>query len=244
MGRGCALAIARRGADVVITGRDPDALAETVAELEAIGSRASSVRTDVADPKDLEAAFAHVDQVLGRLDALVVHAGSPPRGPFLTIEDADWEVGYQLTLMSAIRSIRQAVERMDPARGGRIVLIGSSNVRRPIPNLTVSNVMRPALNGLVRSLAVELAPSGITINMVSPGRIDTDHARRSDEGRAAARDVPYEQVRREFEASIPMGRYGSPDELGALVGFLASPEASYVTGQSLLVDGGQVATLP
>lgn len=244
MGRGSALALARRGMRVAVTGRGRESLDEAVEELRRLGTDALGVVADVSDAEQLAAAFGAVDEAFGRLDVLVANAGSPERGPFLSITEDDWAASCELTLMSVVRSTRAAIERMGRVGGGRIVVIGSSSVRRPIPNLTVSNVMRPALNGLVKSLAVELAPQGITVNMVSPGRVDTGHARTSDERRAAKRGVPYEVVRAEYEASIPMGRYGTGEEFGEMVGFFASPESGYVTGQSVLVDGAQVPTLP
>jgi 3-oxoacyl-[acyl-carrier protein] reductase len=242
MGRGSALALAARGARVAITGRNEDSLASTAAELGDLGADPVRVVSDVSDPTDLDAAFQAVDEAYGRLDVLVANAGSPARGPFLDLPDASWEAAYELTLMSVVRSVSSALDRFGDA--GRIVIIGSSSVRRPIPNLTISNALRPALNGLVKHLAVELAPRGVTVNMVSPGRVDTGHARNSDERRAERRGVSYETVRAEYEASIPMGRYGTGEEFGELVAFLASPDAGYVTGQSLLVDGGLVPTLP
>jgi 3-oxoacyl-[acyl-carrier protein] reductase len=242
MGRGSALALARQGCRIAITGREVTSLETTRGELAALGAEPISVASDVADADGLVEVVERVDDAYGRLDVLIANAGSPARGPFLSITDEDWEHAYQLTLMSVVRSTRQAIARMRD--GGRIVVIGSSSVRRPIPNLTVSNALRPALNGLVKSLAVELAPTGITVNMVSPGRVDTDHARRSDERRADARNVSYEVVRAEYEAAIPMGRYGTAEEVGEMVAYLAGPGSGYITGQSVLVDGGLVATLP
>jgi 3-oxoacyl-[acyl-carrier protein] reductase len=242
MGFGSALALARSGFQVAITGRDPESLEDARRQLEDLAAAPLAVVSDVSDEGELSRTFDRVDEVYGRLDVLIANAGSPDRGPFLDIDEESWHHAYDLTLMSVIRAIRHAVPRM--REGGRVVIIGSSSVRRPIPNLTISNVLRPALAGLVKDLAVSFAPRGITVNMVSPGRVDTGHARESDERRAAKRGITYEEVRAEFEASIPMGRYGTAEEFGALVGFLASPEASYVTGQTLLVDGGQVPTLP
>jgi 3-oxoacyl-[acyl-carrier protein] reductase len=126
---------------------------------------------------------------------------------------------------------------------GRIVVIGSSSVKQPIENLTLSNAFRPALLGVVKSLAPEVARDGVTVNMVSPGRIDTDRVRALDEARAQTQGISYDQYRSAFEKTIPAQRYGQPGDLGALVAFLASDAAGYITGQSILVDGGMVSAL-
>lgn len=237
MGLGSALALARRGHDVLITGRTESDLVAAVDRLRALGVEAHHLVADVRSADDLARVFAHADEHLGRLDTVVCNGGSPVRGPFLEISDEDWVDGNELNVMSVVRAVRLAIPRFEEAGGGRVVVIGSSSVLRPIPGLTVSNVTRPALTGLVRALALEFAPKGITVNMVSPGRVDTGHARNSDERRAKARGVPYETIRAEYEATIPMGRYGTQDEFGEVVAFLGSREAAYVTGQSIVVDG-------
>jgi 3-oxoacyl-[acyl-carrier protein] reductase len=192
---------------------------------------------------DVEAVFHTLDESFGRLDILVANAGGPPPGTFLNATDTHWQTAFELTLMSAVRAMRLAVQRMQDRQYGRIVVIGSSSVKQPIPGLVVSNAFRPALLGVVKTLAQEVAATGITVNMVSPGRIDTDRVHMLDEARAKAQGISYDQSRAESERSIPARRYGSPAEIGALVAFLASEAAGYVTGQSMLVDGGMVSAL-
>lgn len=244
IGRGCADELARAGMRVVVCARSEPEVQRAVAELEGLGTRAAGATADVSDPDQLERVFATVDDTFGRLDVLVANAGGPPPGGFDALDDDAWHIGYQLTLMSAVRAIRAAVSRMEREHYGRIVIVGSSSVRQPVPGITLSNVYRPALAGLTKTLAVELAPRGITINMVSPGRIDTDRVRSLDQRAAEGAGTTVEQARATSEGKIPLGRYGTPTEIGALVAFLASEAAGYVTGQTPLVDGGMVATLP
>lgn len=244
IGRGCADELARSGLRVAVCARSAGEVDRAVRELEALGTQAVGATADVSDPRQLEGVFAAVDEAFGRLDVLVANAGGPPPGTFDALDDEAWDTGYQLTLMSAVRAIRHAVARMRRERYGRIVIIGSSSVRQPISGITLSNVYRPALAGLTKTLATELAPLGITVNMVSPGRIDTDRVRTLDERAAERAGTTVEEARAASEARIPAGRYGEPEEIGALVAFLASERAGYVTGQTPLVDGGMVPTLP
>jgi 3-oxoacyl-[acyl-carrier protein] reductase len=243
LGRGAATALARSGHALVICSRNEQEIDATAADLSQHNVPIEAVPADVSKLTDLEQLFAHADRTFGRLDVLVVNAGGPPPGSFLEATEEQWQLAFELTLMSAVRAMRLAVPRMRTGGFGRIVVIGSSSVKEPIPGLALSNAFRPALLGCVKTLAREVAGDGITVNLVSPGRIDTDRVRSLDERRAAARGIPYEQARAESEHSLPMGRYGDPADLGALVDFLASEAAGYITGQSILVDGGMVSAL-
>lgn len=244
LGLGCAQELAASGATVVVCGRTQDTLDEAVSQLRAEGGDAHAIVADVTSTDDLTQLFDRVDRDHGRLDVLVANAGGPPHGGFEDLGDDDWAVGIELVLMSVVRSIRHAIPRLAASGGGRIVVIGSSSVRRPIPSLIVSNTLRPGLAGLVKSLAVELADRAITVNLVAPGRIATARVQALDEATAARTDTPVDEVRAASVASIPAGRYGEPRELGAMVAFLASPAAAYVSGQTIVVDGGMVPTLP
>jgi 3-oxoacyl-[acyl-carrier protein] reductase len=244
LGRACAEALADDGLDLVVCARGAEALEATATELRGRGAAVTTVVADLSEAADVERVVVTAQEAYGRLDVLVVNAGGPPAGTFRELDDAAFQAGFELTQMSAVRAIRAAVPLMTAAGGGRILVIGSSSVRSPIGHLVVSNTFRPGLNGLVKSLAVELAPLGITVNMVSPGKIATDRLRSMEERVAAEHGTSVQEVRRSAVARIPAGRLGEPRELGDAVAYLASERAAYVTGQSLLIDGGMVPNLP
>lgn len=243
LGRGCADALADKGFNVAVCSRSQDDIDEAVAALSERGVKVTGLATDVTDPAQLEALFDHIATELGKVSVLVANAGGPPPGSILDLDDDKWRTGFELTFMSAVRSIRLAVPHMRESGYGRIVIIGSSSVRQPLPNLGLSNAFRPALVGVMKSLAIDLAPEHITANLVSPGRIATDRVRQPDGAAAQRQGKTLEEVQAASRANIRMGEHGQPEDLGALVAFLASPEARYITGQTILVDGGLVRSL-
>ncbi len=178
-----------------------------------------------------------------RLDVLITNAGGPPAGNFDKFSDEDWQGAFELNLLSVVRLIRAALPHMREKGYGRIVNFTSSSIKQPLDNLILSNVFRTGVLGLSKSLSAELAPDGILINTLGPGRIATDRLASLDETRAENQGVPVEEVRRQSEASIPLGRYGQPDEFARVATFLASEANTYVTGQALLADGGMVRAL-
>ena len=200
------------------------------------------IAVDLAEPSGPADAVAAAVRALGGLDGLLVNTGGPPGGAFSAVDEAAWQRAIDGTLHSTIRLIRAALPHLRDGRDPAIVVILSSSVREPIPALVTSNVLRPGLAGLIKSLVPEIAP--IRINGVAPGRFTTARVRSLDEARAAEAGTTIDEVRSQMEARIPLGRYGDPDELGRVVAFLLSPAASYLDGVILPVDGGMIRSLP
>lgn len=245
LGKAIALEYAREGANVTIASRDERQLEAARDEIAAVAGREPlAVRMDVRDASEIRAAVQAAAQRYGGLDAIVTNAGGPPQGGFESFDDAGWQSGFELTLMSVVRLIREALPHLRAASGGgRIVNVASMSVKEPLNNLILSNVFRAGVNALTKSLATELAPDRILINTVAPGRIGTDRLFELDRKRADSLGVPLEDVQRESAAQIPLGRVGTPEEFARAAVFLGSYANTYVTGQALLVDGGIVKAL-
>jgi 3-oxoacyl-[acyl-carrier protein] reductase len=243
LGYATAAALAAEGVRVAICSRDPGRAQQAAEQIEAqTGQVVHPFQADVASRPDLERFFAAAAEALGKLDILVCNAGGPPVGAFATLSEDKWATAFQLTLMSVVRSVELGAALMRPG-GGRILTILSSSVKKPIDNLTLSNTFRPAVQGLCKSLSIELAPDNIQVNGLAPGRIETGRINELDDAQAAVRGLTRAAIRSASEAQIPMGRLGQPEEFGRVAAFLCSPAAAYVNGSVLLVDGGAVTSL-
>ncbi|KAA1419954.1 SDR family oxidoreductase [Mumia zhuanghuii] len=222
------------GANVVVTGRDRAALDVAVEQLGA--EHAVGVAADNADPDAPRAMVAAAREHFGGIDGLLVSVGGPPGGRVGDVTDDQWRDAFDAVFLGAVRIVREIAPEL--GEGGSIALVLSSSVRAPIGGLAISNGLRPGLAMLVKDLADDLGPRGIRINALLPARIDTERVRYLDglSGDAAAQ-------RATNERSIPLGRYGRPEEFGAAAAFLLSPAAAYITGTMLPVDGGAIRGL-
>jgi 3-oxoacyl-[acyl-carrier protein] reductase len=237
LGAAIAEALAAEGARVAVVARPSDELSATA---ERIGG--------IAIPADIGSVDAPAEiavralEALGGLDGLVVNSGGPPLGTFTQLDDATWSRAIQGTLMAAIRLIRACLPALQEGTSPAILIVLSSSVREPVPGIVTSNVLRPALNGLIKSLVGEITP--IRINGIAPGRVDTARIRELDQARSGQTGQSIEQIQAEIRARIPLGRYGQPAEVGRVGAFLLSEAASYVNGVIVGVDGGMIRSLP
>ncbi|GHO51916.1 SDR family oxidoreductase [Ktedonobacter robiniae] len=245
IGRASALELAREGASVVIGSRDQEALTRTAQEIEAVSkSRVLPVPTDVTRLEDIRNIVATTVRELGRLDIVVNNAGGPKPGTFEMLDEEQWIAAFELNLLSTVRLVREVVPHLRKAGEGRIINIVSTSVKQPIDGLVLSNAVRSGVVGLAKTLSVELAEDNITVNNVCPGRILTDRVRqvyRIEERISAG--MSEEEALASVARDIPMKRLGDPAEMGAMVTFLASRQAAYITGTTIQVDGGLVRSL-
>jgi len=243
LGKAIAEGLLREGANVVVSGREEGKLKDVVAELQQIGSgKVVFQRTDITNTEDIKQLIQTAVDQFGGVDILVNNAGGPPAGSFETITDEQWQTAFELNLLSYIRLIRESLPFLKE-HGGKIINIASSSIKEPIPGLLLSNTFRTGIVGLTKTLAQELAQYGILINTVAPGRIATDRVRHLDEVNAEKMQISREEVEERVKGTIPLGRYGKPEEFAKVVVFLASDANSYMTGSSFLVDGGMVKSI-
>jgi len=234
IGRAAARALAAEGMRVALVARDAEALARAVDGIERAGGEAVAIPGDVSRLEDVERVVAETRERLGDASVLVANAGGPAAGEPTAVDEAAWSGAVDLTLMSAVRLGRAVLPAMRAQRWGRIVNITSLSVREPILNLTLSNALRAGVTAWAKTLSQEIAADGVTVNNVAPGYTATE---RLEELFADA------DAKRALVERIPAGRFGEPAEIAAAVAFLASAQAGYITGQTLVVDGGFVKGL-
>ena len=241
MGKAIALGLAAEGARVAICSRSPDNLSQAAQEIQSkTGTDVLAIPVDVTKPDAITNFVDMVVQRLGKLDILVNNAGGPPMGAFADFADEDWESAFNLTFMSVVRFVRAVLPHMPTTGGGRIINVTSTSVKQPLEGLLLSNSIRPAVIGLAKSLANELAADNILVNNICPGSIFTDRIKDNVAAQVRSTGQTEESIMAAYEAKIPLGRLGQPAELADLAVFLASPRAAYITGATIQVDGGLI----
>jgi 3-oxoacyl-[acyl-carrier protein] reductase len=234
LGKACAKALAGEGARVFICSRNAEELKRAATDVGAAGFSAA----DVSRPDEVKRVVAEAIAALGGLDCLVTNAGGPPTAPFEKAGDGDWDIAYQLNLMSAVRIIREALPALKASGRGRIVNLTGYGVKEPLSDLVVSDSIRAGVTVMAKTIASDLAPYGITVNNIAPGPIMTDRLTEILSARAKNSGVTPDELFKRLAQTIPVRRMGQPNEIGDLCAYLCSPQAGYLTGQTIIVDGG------
>jgi 3-oxoacyl-[acyl-carrier protein] reductase len=244
LGFATALGLAREGCDLAICSRDAASITAAAEQIKAeTGRRVLTLTADLRDAAAIDRVLHETLEAYGGVDILVSNTGGPPTGLFMDLDDAAWLGAFETLLMPAVRLSRGVIPSMRARGGGRIIYITSGAVKQPIPTLILSNSLRAAVTGMAKTLASQVAKDKIMVNCVAPGRIDTERVQwlDADTARRTGRDA--EEIKGDWLNRIPAGRYGTPEEFANAIVFLAGQGASYITGTTLLVDGGQINTL-
>jgi 3-oxoacyl-[acyl-carrier protein] reductase len=241
LGRAVALELAKEGARIAMCSRHRDqvrAAAESIHK--ETGAEVYSEQCDVTRPEEVRSFVGSTVGRFGNIHILVTNAGGPPSGLFTGLRPQDWSAAFQLSLMSVIQLCVEVIPHMQRSMWGRIINIASISVKQPIDGLMLSNSMRAAVIGFAKTLSNEMAPYNILVNNVCPGFMRTERVEELSAAMAEKKGLSKERIVAAWEESIPLGRLGHPEEFAALVAFLASERAAYITGATIAVDGGTV----
>lgn len=244
LGLAIALEYAREGAKVMICSSKGDKLERASRKIaEETGNVPAFQVCDITRSDDIVGVVRRTEEVFGGLHVLVNNSGGPPPGPFESFGDETWQYSFELNLLSYVRTIREVLPIMRNQHWGRIINSTSSSVKQVINNLVLSNTFRLGVIGLTKTLSRELAPEGILVNAIGPGRFDTDRIRQLDQDKSERTGLSLDEVKARSLMTIPMGRYGNSQEYAKLAVFLGSETNTYITGQTILADGGMVQAL-
>ncbi len=244
MGKAIALGLAQAGCRVAVSARGEAALKATGDEMRAAtGAEVVALPGDMSRLEDIERVVQGTKEALGPIDILICNAGGPPPGKFADFGETEWHAALDQNLMSVVRLCRLVIPDMQAQRWGRILTITSLTVKQPSPTLVLSNVARAGVTALVKSLATEFGPDGILVNNLLPGSILTDRSRSLARRQADAEGVSVDDILHRNARDIPTRRIGTPEEFAALAVFLASEQASFISGVSIPVDGGALKAL-
>ncbi len=243
LGHAIAEALAAEGVLIACCARSPEILTRAASLAERFHVETLGIEADISVPSEVAHAIAAAQSRFGHVDILVTNAGGPPPGPFESHSAEAWARAVALTLDSVVNLTRAVLPGMKERRWGRILNVTSIAVKQPVDGLILSNSVRAAVTGFARSLANEVAPFNVTVNNLMPGYTRTERLEQLAASNATAKGVTREEAFAAWEQQIPMGRLGEPHEFGALAAFLASERASYITAQSIAVDGGWIRSL-
>jgi 3-oxoacyl-[acyl-carrier protein] reductase len=238
LGRATAESLAREGARLSICSRSADNLDEVRRAIETEGTEAIAVACDVSKPDELARWYQSTITAFGQVDILVTNTGGPPAAKFAQLTEEQWRSGIESTLMNVVRLCRLVLPGMQERKWGRVVHITSLVAKQPMELLTISSTLRAGLSALTKTLSDQVARDNVLVNAVLPGHILTDRQVHLNEIRSKEQGISMEEYASRVEASIPMARFGRPQEIGDVIAFLCSERASYITGVSLQVDGG------
>ena len=239
LGFGIAHGLATAGAQVILTSRSLDDAKKAAAS---IGPQAQGLSCDTGSMASVDALCETISKAQGGIDILVLNSGGPPPGSAIGVSSEQWRTAFESMFVGLVRITDHFLPGMRAKQHGRILAVISSGVIEPIPNLAISNAIRPALVGWMKTLSNEIAKDGITVNAIAPGRIETDRLLSIDNANASKQSKSIEEIRAASMARIPAGRYGKVDEFASAAVFLASDQASFITGSVMRVDGGQIAS--
>ncbi|OYW81027.1 MAG: 3-oxoacyl-ACP reductase [Polynucleobacter sp. 32-46-5] len=240
LGQAMAVSLAREGVKVAVTGRNPAGLQKSVELIEAAGGKALALSWDLSDLNVIDNMVSQVEKELGPIDILINNTGGPPPTPAAGQDPALWQKSFNDMILSLIAITDRVLPGMRQRKWGRIITSTTSGAISPIKNLAISNTLRAALLAWSKTLSAEVAQDGVTVNVIMPGRVATDRLRELDEARAKRENLSYDAVVKQSLQLIPAGRYGDPQEYGDTAAFLASQNASFITGSVIRVDGGQI----
>ena len=245
IGFGVAKVLAQEGCRVIVSSRDEESIGRAKDRIarETGNKEIYAFGADNSVKEDIDLLIASARQKAGPINIVAYNTGPPKPGTFADLSEADWDYGIRLLLMSAVRLAKGTIPEMVEARWGRLIFITSTTLRQPITNLLLSNTVRLSLAGLSKSLATEFGSKGITSNGVMQGHILTDRQRQIAEDTSRRTGTTVEEAMKQALVDVPAGRYGTVDEIGSLVAFLASDKASYINGAMVTIDGGMVKSV-
>lgn len=232
--------LAQEGAHLVICGRSEDAVNAATAKLEKHGGKVVGVTADLNTPDGIDHVLTMADAALGNMDILCMSTGGPASGFFSDLAPEAFTASANDLIESLVRLIKGVLPGMQTAKWGRVMAVTSISAAQPVDNLILSNTMRAGITGMMKSLANEYGPDGITFNCLMPGFTETERMESVLRNSAEAQNVDYEDALKAAAASVPLRRLGKPEEFAALAAFLASERAAYMTGCSIPVDGGWI----